>query len=56
WNTSDDATAALMERFYAELKDKAPAQALRAAQVEMLRKPGAKASEWAGFMAYTQGG
>ena len=56
WNTSDEATARLMEKFYAGLKDKTPAQALRAAQLEMLRKPGAKVTEWAGFMAYTQGG
>lgn len=56
WNTSDEATARLMSRFKTELKEKPPAQALRAAQVWMLKKPGSKVMEWAGFMAYSQGG
>jgi CHAT domain-containing protein len=53
WSVSDRATAELMEKFYgAMLKDGLrPAAALRAAQIEMLRRPGSESPYyWAAFI------
>jgi CHAT domain-containing protein/Tfp pilus assembly protein PilF len=51
WEVGDASTAALMRRFYRELRDGAPkAEALRRAQVELLRRPSTAAPYfWAAF-------
>ena len=53
WQVDDESTAELMKRFYrAMLKDgRRPADALRAAQLEMSRRPALAAPfYWAGFV------
>ena len=53
WQVDDESTAELMKRFYrAMLKEgRAPADALRAAQIEMSREPRwAAPFYWAGFV------
>lgn len=58
WNVRDRSTAELMSRFYKHLQRGLPkAQALQAAQVEMIRQPvdGRDRSgsyNWAGFQVY----
>jgi CHAT domain-containing protein len=52
WDVSDRGTAELMERFYRRLaKGEAKDEALRAAQVEMVRARGPRSHPfyWAGF-------
>jgi CHAT domain-containing protein/Tfp pilus assembly protein PilF len=53
WNVNDKATAALMQRVYVEMlrRNKTPAAALRAAQIEMLRtKQWESPYYWAAFV------
>lgn len=65
WRVSDRATAELMARFYRHLRQGESREgALRAAQVEMIRAPGAKGRpadsaypfHWAAFQLYGAGG
>jgi len=50
WNVSDEATAILMDNFYRNLKVLDKAEALRAAQLELLKKPESKNPYyWAAF-------
>jgi CHAT domain-containing protein len=56
WGVQDSATAVLMKRFYGAMlgeKQMAPAEALRAAQVEMWKQKRWRSPYyWGGFMLY----
>nr|MBC8360555.1 CHAT domain-containing protein [Candidatus Desulfatibia profunda] len=50
WNVSDEATAILMDDFYRNLKVSDKAEALRSAQLKLLKNPGSRnAYYWAAF-------
>ena len=57
WEVNDRSTAVLMDRLYAEIRSgRAPAAALRAAKLDLLRSQGAyrKPYYWAPFQVFTR--